>query len=82
MFDISDKLIVEQSGGIFGVSEISWEDYPRGQLFLVNDEEVIRLSHAFFLCFRILVLCLGKVKQKPTSNTAWERQLDCCKDSS
>ena len=28
MFDISEKLIVEQSDGIFGVSQISWEDSP------------------------------------------------------
>ena len=28
------------------------------------------------------VLCLGKVNQNPTSNTAWERQLDWVKDSS
>ena len=28
MFDISEKLIVEQSDGIFGVSQISCEDSP------------------------------------------------------
>ena len=28
MFDISGKLIVEQSGEIFGVSQIRWEDSP------------------------------------------------------
>ena len=28
MFDISEKLIMEQPDGIFGVSQISWEDSP------------------------------------------------------
>ena len=28
MFDISEKLIVEQSDEIFGVSQISWENSP------------------------------------------------------
>ena len=32
MFDISEKLIIEQSGEIFGVSQISWEDSPWRQL--------------------------------------------------
>ena len=27
MFEISEKLILEQSVGIFGVSQISWENY-------------------------------------------------------
>ena len=37
MFDISEKLIVEQSNEIFGVSQISWEDSPWKQVSLVND---------------------------------------------
>ena len=46
MFEISEKLILEQSDEIFGVSQISWESSPWKQLSLVNDEEVISLSHA------------------------------------
>ena len=46
MFDISEKLIVGQSDEIFGVSPINWEDSSWKQLSLVNDEEVISLSHA------------------------------------
>ena len=45
-FDIFEKLIVDQPDEIFGVSQINWEDSPRKQLYLVNDEEVISLSHA------------------------------------
>ena len=50
MSDISEKLIVGQSGEILGVSQINWEDSPWIQLSLVNDEEVISLLHAKFFC--------------------------------
>ena len=82
MFEISEKLILEQSDEIFGVSQISCENSPWKQLSLVNDEEVISLSHAKVYVFSDSVLCLGKVNQNATTNTAWEQQLDCFKDSS
>ena len=66
----------------FGVSQINWEDSPWRQLSLVNDEEVISLSHAKVCVFSDSVLCLRKVKQNPVSNTAWDQQLDWFKDSS
>ena len=46
MFHISEKLILEQSDEIFGVSQICWEKFPVKQLSLINDEEVISSSHA------------------------------------
>ena len=46
MFEISEKLILEHSDEIFGVSQNSWKNSPWKQLSLVNDEEVISLSHA------------------------------------
>ena len=46
MFDISEKLMLEQSDEIFGVSPINWEDSSWKHLSLVNDEEVISLSYA------------------------------------
>ena len=81
MFDISEKLIVEQSDEIFGVSQINWEDSPWRQLSLVNDEEVISLSHAKVYVFSDSVLCLGKVNQNPASNTVREEQLSWFKGS-
>ena len=81
MFDISEKLVLEQSDEIFGVSQISWEDSSWKQLSLVNDEEVISFSHAKVYVFSDSVLCLGKVIQNPTSNTVWEQQLDWFKES-
>ena len=82
MFDISEKLILERSHQIFGVSQISWETSPWRQLSLVNDEEVISLSHAKVYVFSDSVLCLGKMHQNPESNTVWEDKLTWFKSSS
>ena len=80
MFDISEKLVSEQDE-IYGLSQISWESSPWKQLSLVNDEEVISLSHAKVYVFSESVSCLGKMNQNPTSNTVWERQLEWFTDS-
>ena len=61
---------------------MSWENSPWKQLSLVNCEEVISLSHAKVYVFSDSVLFFGKMIQNPTSNTAWEQQLDWFKDSS
>ena len=58
MFDISEKLTMEPSAEIFGVSQISWEDSPWKQLSPVNDEEVISLSRAMVYVFSDSVLRL------------------------
>ena len=72
-FEISEQLILEQSEEIFGVSQISWESSSWKHLSLVSCEEVISLSHAQVYVFSDSVLCLGKVNQNPTSNSAWEQ---------
>ena len=82
MFEISEQFKLEQSDEMFGVSRISWESSPWKPLSLVNDEEVISLSHAKIYVFSDSVLCLEKMNQNPTSNIAWERQLDWFTDSS
>ena len=46
MFDISEKLIAEQSDEIYGVNTINWEDSSWKHLSLVGGEQVISLSHA------------------------------------
>ena len=71
MFDTAEKLIVGQSGEIFGVTPINWEDSSRKQLSLINDEEVISLSNAKVYVFsdsvsrkdeseRNIKFCLGR----------------------
>ena len=79
-FDTSEKLITEQSDEIYGVNTISWDDFSWKQSSLVSDEEVISLSHAKVYVFSDSVLCLGKVNQNSTLNTAWEQQLEWFKE--
>ena len=74
-FRYLNSLILEQSDEIFGVSQISWESSPWKQFSLVNDEEVISLSHAKVYVFSDSVLCLGKMNQNPIPDTVWEQQL-------
>ena len=81
MFEISEKLIVGQSGEIFGVTPINWEDSSWKHLLLIGDEEVISLSHAKVHVFSYSVLCLGKVNPNPTSNAVWEDKLSWFKSS-
>ena len=47
MFDMSEKLILEQSDEIFGVTPINWEDSSWKQLSLVSDEEVVSRMQSF-----------------------------------
>ena len=81
-FVISEKLILEQSGEIFGVSQICWEDSSWKQVSLLNDEEVISLSHAKVHVFSDSVLCLGIMNENPQSNITWEDRLMWFKSSS
>ena len=82
MFDISEKLISEQSDEIYGVTPINWEDSSWKQLSLVSDEEVFSLSHAKVHVFSDSVLCLRQVNQNPTSNAVWGDKLTRFKSSS
>ena len=45
MFDTSEKLIVGQSDGIYGVKTIDWDDSSWKHLSLIGGEEVVSLSH-------------------------------------
>ena len=45
MFDISEKLITEQSDESYGMSTINWEHSSWKYLSLVGDEQVISLLH-------------------------------------
>ena len=75
MFDISEKLIAEQSDEIYGVNTTNWGDSSWKHLSLIGDEEVISLSHAKVYVFSDSVLCLGKVHQNAQPNTFWEGKL-------
>ena len=81
MFDISEKLIFEQSDEIYGVKTINWEHSSWKYLSLIGDEEVISLLHTKVYVFSDSVLCLGKVNGNPQSNVAWEDRLTWFKSS-
>ena len=81
MFDISEKLISEQSDEIYGVNTINWEDSSWKYLSLVGDEEVTSLSHTMVYVFSDSVSCLGKVNENPQSNYALENRLTWLKSS-
>ena len=82
MFDLSEKLISEQSNEIYGVNTISWEDSSWKYLSLVGDGQVISLLHTKVYVFSDSVLCLGKTKENPQSNYAWEDRLTWFESSS
>ena len=56
MFNISEKLLTEQSDEICGVNTINWDDSSWKHLSLIGDEEVVSLSRARGL--RIFRLCV------------------------
>ena len=82
MFDISEKLISEQSDEIYGVKTINWEDSSWKYLSLIGDEEVISLLHTKVHAFSDSVLCLGKMNENPQSTIAWEDRLTWFNSSS
>ena len=81
MFDISEKLIAEQSDEIYGTIKNNWEHSSWKYLSSVGDEEVVSLLHTKVYVFSDSVLCLGKVNEDPQSNTAWEERLTWFKSS-
>ena len=81
MFNISEKLISEQSDEIYGVNTINWVHSSQKHFSLIGDEEVISLSHAKVYVFSDSVLCLGKMNENPQSNIAREDRLTWFKSS-
>ena len=81
MFDISEKLVSEQSDEIYGVKTINWENSSWKHLSLIGDEQVISLQRTKVYVFSDSVLCLGKIHEIPRANTAWEERLAWFKSS-
>ena len=82
MFDISEKLIAEQSDEMYGVNTINWGDSASKQLFFIGGEEVISLSRAKVYVFSDTVICFGKMNQNPPSNIVLEYKLTWFNSSS
>ena len=76
MFDIPEKLIVGQSDEIFGETPINWEDSPWRQLSMVNDEEVISLSHAKVYVFSVFSVLFWKGESEPNIKFCLGRKIE------
>ena len=63
MFDISEKLVSEQSDEIYGVKTVNWENSSWKYLSLIGDEEVISLQRTKVYVFSDSVLCLGEIHE-------------------
>ena len=66
MFDISEKLVSEQSDEIYGVKTIHWESSSWKYLSLIGDEQIISLQRTKVYVFSDFVLCLGKMTREPS----------------
>ena len=80
MFDISEKLISEQSDEIHGMTTIIWDDSSWELLSLIGDEEVISLSLAKDRVFSDSVMP-WKDEREPTIKHCLGRQVTWFKSS-
>ena len=76
MFDISEKLISEQSDEIYGVNAINWEDSSWKYLSLVGEDEAICLLHTNVYVFSDSALGLWEDEREPTIKLCMGRQID------
>ena len=76
MFDISEKLITEQSDEIHGMSTINWEHSSWKYLSLVGDAHVISLLHKKVYVFFRFCLVPWKDEREPTIKLCMGRQID------
>ena len=81
MFNLSQKLVSEQSDEIYGVKTINWENSSWKYLSMIGDEEVINLQHTKVYVFSDSVLCLVKMNENLQSKIAWEDRLTWFKSS-
>ena len=75
MFDISEKLISEQSDEIYGMNTINSEDSSRKHLSLVGGEKVISLAHKGLRIFRFCIMP-WKDEREPTIKLCMGRKVD------
>ena len=74
MFDISEKLITEQSDEIYGVNAIRWVILHGNVLSLIGGEEVVSLSRAKAYVFSDSVLCLCGILKPNFHNQSRQQQ--------
>ena len=75
MFDISEKLITEQSDEIYGVSTMNWEHSSWKYLSLVGDENHQSLAHQGLRILRLRIMP-WKDEREPTIKLCMGIQID------
>ena len=75
MFDISEKLITEQTDEIYGIRTVNWEHSSWKYLSLVGGEKVISLSHTKVFVFSDCIMP-WKDEREPTIKLCMGRQID------
>ena len=74
LFDISQKLILNQSEETVGITTIDWNTIPWVRTTLLHDRAV-KLSKAKVHVFFDSVLCLGIIQEYPRSTEASSKKL-------
>ena len=82
MFDISEKLIKEQSDETMEWIQLTGVILHGNIKTLIVGDEVVSLSRAKVYVFSDSVLCFGKTNENPQSNIVWEDKLTWFKSSS
>ena len=76
MFDISEKLITEQSDEIYGMNTINWVDSAWKYLSFIGGEEVVSLLRAKVYVFFRFCIMPWKDEREPTIKLCVGRQVD------
>ena len=75
LFDISQKLILNQSEEVFGISTMDWNTIPWTRTTLLHDRAV-QLSNANVHVYSDSVLCLGIIHEQRQSIQAWKKKIE------
>ena len=75
LFDISQKLILNQSNELFGISTIDWNTTQWMRTTLLHDRAV-KLSSAKEHVYFDSVLRLGKIPEYPQSIETWKQKIE------
>ena len=71
MFDMSSKLVSEQSDEISGLETISWQNHSWKYLSLIGDERIINLQRTKVYVFSDYVLCLVQSNDASEQRLGW-----------
>ena len=75
MFDISEKLVSEQSDEIYGVKTINWENSSWKYLSLIGDEQVISLQRTKVYVFSDRFCIVSGYTREPSRKHSMGRKI-------